>query len=51
MTASSISRGTKPAKHALDRLGAAGLTRVFVRPGTALAAELKARGLVDEEIG
>lgn len=34
---------------ALDRLGAAGLTRVVVRPGTPLAAQLKARGLVDEE--
>jgi diaminohydroxyphosphoribosylaminopyrimidine deaminase / 5-amino-6-(5-phosphoribosylamino)uracil reductase len=34
---------------ALDRLGAAGLTRIFIRPGTALAAELKARGLVDED--
>lgn len=36
---------------ALDRLGAKGLTRLFVRPGTALAAQLKARGLVDEERG
>lgn len=34
---------------ALDRLGAQGLTRLFVRPGTALAAQLKARGLVDED--
>ena len=34
---------------ALDRLGAKGLTRLFVRPGTALAAQLKARGLVDED--
>jgi diaminohydroxyphosphoribosylaminopyrimidine deaminase/5-amino-6-(5-phosphoribosylamino)uracil reductase len=33
---------------ALDRLGRQGLTRVFVRPGTPLAAQLKARGLVDE---
>ena len=36
---------------ALDRLGAKGLTRLFVRPGTALAAQLKARGLVDEDRG
>jgi diaminohydroxyphosphoribosylaminopyrimidine deaminase/5-amino-6-(5-phosphoribosylamino)uracil reductase len=36
---------------ALDRLGATGWTRIFVRPGTALAAQLKARGLVDEERG
>lgn len=36
---------------ALDRLGAKGFTRVFVRPGTALAAELKTHGLIDEEIG
>jgi diaminohydroxyphosphoribosylaminopyrimidine deaminase/5-amino-6-(5-phosphoribosylamino)uracil reductase len=36
---------------ALDRLGHKGFTRVFVRPGTALAAQLKARGLVDEERG
>lgn len=34
---------------ALDRLGANGLTRLFVRPGTPLAAQLKARGLVDED--
>jgi diaminohydroxyphosphoribosylaminopyrimidine deaminase/5-amino-6-(5-phosphoribosylamino)uracil reductase len=33
---------------ALDRLGAKGWTRVCVRPGTALAAQLEARGLVDE---
>jgi diaminohydroxyphosphoribosylaminopyrimidine deaminase/5-amino-6-(5-phosphoribosylamino)uracil reductase len=32
---------------ALDRMGAAGLTRVFVRPGTALASQLMARGLAD----
>lgn len=32
---------------ALDRLGASGLTRVFVRPGAPLAAQLDARGLVD----
>lgn len=36
-------------EQALDRLGAAGLTRIFVRPRTALAAQLKARGLVDED--
>lgn len=36
---------------ALDRLGAKGWTRVYVQPGTALAAQLKARGLVDEELG
>lgn len=34
---------------ALDRLGAKGVTRTFVRPGTPLAAELKARRLVDED--
>jgi diaminohydroxyphosphoribosylaminopyrimidine deaminase/5-amino-6-(5-phosphoribosylamino)uracil reductase len=34
---------------ALDRIGKAGVTRVFVRPGTPLAAQLKARGLVDTE--
>lgn len=34
---------------ALDRLGGKGLTRLFVRPGTPLAAQLKARGLVDED--
>jgi diaminohydroxyphosphoribosylaminopyrimidine deaminase/5-amino-6-(5-phosphoribosylamino)uracil reductase len=34
-------------EEALDRLGASGLTRVVVRPGTALAAQLKVRGLVD----
>lgn len=34
-------------EQALDRMGAAGLTRVYVRRGTALAAQLKARGLVD----
>jgi diaminohydroxyphosphoribosylaminopyrimidine deaminase/5-amino-6-(5-phosphoribosylamino)uracil reductase len=33
---------------ALDRLGAKGWTRVCVPPDTALAAQLKARGLVDE---
>ncbi len=32
---------------ALDRLGAKGWTRIFVRPGTALSAQLSARGLVD----
>ncbi len=35
---------------ALDRLGAKGWTRIFVRPGTALAAQLTARGLVDEAL-
>jgi diaminohydroxyphosphoribosylaminopyrimidine deaminase/5-amino-6-(5-phosphoribosylamino)uracil reductase len=34
---------------ALDRLGKQGLTRVFVRPGTPLAAQLKARGLIDAD--
>jgi diaminohydroxyphosphoribosylaminopyrimidine deaminase/5-amino-6-(5-phosphoribosylamino)uracil reductase len=33
---------------ALDRMGAAGMTRVFVRAGTALAAQLSARGLLDD---
>lgn len=33
---------------ALDRLGRAGMTRVFVRPGTPLAAQLAARGLIDQ---
>lgn len=37
-------------EQALDRLGAKGLTRLFVRPGTALAAQLSARGLVDEDL-
>jgi diaminohydroxyphosphoribosylaminopyrimidine deaminase/5-amino-6-(5-phosphoribosylamino)uracil reductase len=36
---------------ALDRMGKAGITRVFVRPGTPLAAQLRARGLVDAENG
>ena len=36
---------------ALERLGAKGFTRIFVRPGTALAAQLIARGLVDEDLG
>ncbi|MEQ1607827.1 MAG: bifunctional diaminohydroxyphosphoribosylaminopyrimidine deaminase/5-amino-6-(5-phosphoribosylamino)uracil reductase RibD [Hyphomonadaceae bacterium] len=36
---------------ALDRLGKAGMTRIFVRPGTPLAAQLTARGLVDEDLG
>jgi diaminohydroxyphosphoribosylaminopyrimidine deaminase/5-amino-6-(5-phosphoribosylamino)uracil reductase len=36
---------------ALERLAKAGLTRIFVRPGTPLAAQLKARGLVDEDRG
>ena len=35
---------------ALDRFGAKGWTRVFVHPGTALAAQLSARGLVDEDL-
>ena len=34
---------------ALDRMGALRWTRIYVRPGTALAAQLKARGLVDED--
>ena len=34
---------------ALERLAKSGLTRVFIRPGTPLAAQLKARGLVDED--
>lgn len=34
---------------ALDRLGKSGLTRLFVHPGTPLAAQLGARGLVDED--
>jgi diaminohydroxyphosphoribosylaminopyrimidine deaminase/5-amino-6-(5-phosphoribosylamino)uracil reductase len=33
---------------ALDRLGATGWTRVYVRSGTPLAAQLAARGLVDK---
>lgn len=32
---------------ALDRLGSAGLTRVYVLPGAELTAQLRARGLVD----
>ncbi len=36
-------------EQALDRLGRDGLTRVCVPPGTALAAQLRARGLVDED--
>ena len=43
--------GDETPEAALDRLGSRGLTRVFVRPGTALALELKARGLVDEDRG
>jgi len=35
---------------ALERLGARGWTRVCVGPGTALAAQLSARGLVDENL-
>ena len=34
---------------ALDRFGAKGWTRAFARPGTALAAQLSARGLVDAD--
>ena len=41
--------GDETHEAALDRLGANGKTRVFVPPGTALAAQLKARGLVDED--
>jgi diaminohydroxyphosphoribosylaminopyrimidine deaminase/5-amino-6-(5-phosphoribosylamino)uracil reductase len=36
-------------EQALERLGKS-VTRVFIRPGTPIAAQLKARGLVDEEI-
>jgi len=36
-------------EEALDRLGRNGLTRIFVLPGTPLAAQLRARGLVDED--
>ena len=43
--------GDETHEAALDRLGANGKTRVFVPPGTALAAQLKARGLVDEDRG
>ncbi|MEQ1780993.1 MAG: bifunctional diaminohydroxyphosphoribosylaminopyrimidine deaminase/5-amino-6-(5-phosphoribosylamino)uracil reductase RibD [Hyphomonadaceae bacterium] len=43
--------GDETPEAALDRLGSRGLTRVFVRPGTALALELKVRGLVDEDRG
>lgn len=35
---------------ALDRLGATGATRVWVRSGTALAAQLAARGLIDQPL-
>jgi diaminohydroxyphosphoribosylaminopyrimidine deaminase/5-amino-6-(5-phosphoribosylamino)uracil reductase len=34
---------------ALERLAKSGLTRVFIHPGTPLAAQLKERGLVDED--
>ncbi len=34
---------------ALERLAKAGLTRIRIAPGTPLAAQLKARGLVDED--
>ena len=36
---------------ALERLAKAGFTRIFIRPGTPLAAQLSARGLVDEVVG
>ncbi|HPN07592.1 MAG TPA: bifunctional diaminohydroxyphosphoribosylaminopyrimidine deaminase/5-amino-6-(5-phosphoribosylamino)uracil reductase RibD [Hyphomonadaceae bacterium] len=35
---------------ALERLAKAGFTRIHVRPGTPLAAQLSARGLVDEDV-
>lgn len=35
----------------LDRLGAAGVTRVFALSGSALAADLRGRGLIDEDRG
>ncbi len=41
--------GTETHEAALDRLGGQGLTRLHVLPGTPLAAELTARGLVDED--
>jgi diaminohydroxyphosphoribosylaminopyrimidine deaminase/5-amino-6-(5-phosphoribosylamino)uracil reductase len=34
---------------ALERLAKSGLTRIRIAPGTPLAAQLKARGLVDED--
>ena len=37
-------------ENALERLAKSGLTRVFIRPGTPLAAQLKARALVDEDL-
>lgn len=43
--------GDETCEAALDRLGAGGFTRIFIRPGTALAAQLKAHGLVDEDLG
>lgn len=43
--------GDEACEAALDRLGAQGWTRVFVRPGTTLAAQLGATGLVDEASG
>jgi diaminohydroxyphosphoribosylaminopyrimidine deaminase/5-amino-6-(5-phosphoribosylamino)uracil reductase len=43
--------GDETPEAALDRMGARGHTRIFVRPGTALATELKSRGLVDEDRG
>lgn len=36
-------------EEALDRLGREGLTRVCIAPGAALASQLKARGLIDED--
>jgi diaminohydroxyphosphoribosylaminopyrimidine deaminase/5-amino-6-(5-phosphoribosylamino)uracil reductase len=33
---------------ALDRMGKDGVTRIYVRPGTPLAAQLRARGLIDK---
>ena len=39
--------GKETYEQALDRFGNAGLTRVFVQPRTPLAAQLKARGLID----
>lgn len=36
-------------ERALDRLGAAGLTRIWVRSGTPLAAQLAARDLLDTQ--
>jgi len=41
--------GDETPEAALDRLGAAGFTRVCVLPGTAIAEQLRALGLVDED--